>query len=167
MKSTLMLVAILFGAVALMATGFALFGKGHQPAISRTPPVEINPGNETSSSPSLAATASSSAGPLNATSGTAPSYDLSAFELTVESEVLPLLVDPLGRRTGRSSPTSSIFQEIPDSGYFTDDIGETIKANAIDMSRPTPGTYRLTLTGAQTRPYSYSLSVKLLRLTGL
>jgi hypothetical protein len=93
-----------------------------------------------------------------------PTGDLSEFNITVGSILVPILADEAGRRTGRTSSTSTILQDIPGSAYGEDSIsedtneltnaGSTGTSRQIEVSEPASGAYTLALTATESGYYT-------------
>ncbi|MGO9270375.1 MAG: choice-of-anchor D domain-containing protein [Terriglobia bacterium] len=91
--------------------------------------------------------------------------DNSAFDLAVGQNGNLLLVDAAGNRTGFDPSTGTVVNEIPGSSYsstFIDDDTDpnepaTEPSNLLDVFQPTPGVYTITVSRAQTGPYSLSI----------
>ena len=82
------------------------------------------------------------------------SRDLSQLEVSIGDEADILLVDPRGRRTGSDPIEKKIYEEIPQSAYSADFIGDrntggqvTGTHHAVMVRAPMPGLYRVTVTG--------------------
>jgi len=108
--------------------------------------------------------------------------DLSQFNVQVADEADLLVVDANGLRTGFDPAPGVIVKEIPSSGYLRNQIGDdatgetsTGVTHSVQVLRPTPGPYQITLTGLRlglytAKVYAYSQNGQVpspLTITGL
>jgi hypothetical protein len=82
--------------------------------------------------------------------------DRSEIDLAVGADAVPVIVDPHGLRTGRTSATSSSLQEIPGSAYFEDLIGGQVN-HYIQISAPKDGEYSIVLSAVNAGDYVLSV----------
>ncbi len=85
---------------------------------------------------------------------------MSEITLALGSPAELLITDPQGRRTGKTSATSSIFTEIPGSEYYTESIGDpagfgttSVQLKILRIKNPQPS-YILQVTGTGNGSYS-------------
>jgi len=95
----------------------------------------------------------------------APPGDLSGFDISVVSAPDLLVVDPLGRRTGRDPASGLILAEIPQAAHFSDCIEEsdltgapgTDTAHMVEICQPVQGHYQILLVGTNGGSYQLTL----------
>jgi hypothetical protein len=91
-----------------------------------------------------------------------PASDKSELDLVVGNVAVLIIIDPTGLRTGRDSSTSGPIQEIPQSIYSEDSIGNNSEGakeidHFLDISQPKTGVYFIMLTSVRAGDFQLSI----------
>jgi hypothetical protein len=102
-----------------------------------------------------ASTTSNQNNPLQAQQSSAD-RNVSELDVAVDANVTFLITNIANRSTGYDSNTGEQLQDIPDSTYLRDRIGNEIDSSA-QINRPSQGEYSIVLTGIRNGPYALSV----------
>jgi hypothetical protein len=89
--------------------------------------------------------------------------EISEIDIAVGTNVIPLVTDSVGKRTGKDPISGNVWQDIPKSAYFQDAIGDETEESAREISRIIQithvgdGTYLIDLVGVRTGQYTSSI----------
>ena len=108
---------------------------------------------------------------LTTPSASTSTVNSSEVDLVVGSNATFLVEDSIGRRAGKQTLGNDVLQEIPQSAYFEDSIGNAETGQAgisvshqVQIVQPVEGPYSGTLIGLQ--PGSYDLVVRAFSIDG-